>query len=64
MPVGLEVYSEYMTLTNDQGTRSFICLPVEDRTDALGDITTCVSSVLQEFRQPAYYEVCHEWYDV
>ena len=53
----LEVYSEYYILNNDNLTRSFVCLPVEDRSGMLTKLVSVVDSVMKSFNRPEYYQV-------
>jgi hypothetical protein len=53
----LPVYREYYVLSNDNASRGFICLPVEDRAKQLGRLIPVIDEVLRSFNQPAYYEV-------
>lgn len=57
LPLDFEVYAEYTILHNDDKSRSFITIPIEDRVKALAAIvTTGVDVALSEMRQPLYYE--------
>ena len=53
----LEVYSEYYILNNDNLTRSFVCLPVEDRSGMLTKLVSVLDSVMKSFNRPEYYQV-------
>jgi hypothetical protein len=53
----LEVYREYYILNNDNSTRSFVCLPIEDRSGLIAKLIETVDTVMRNFRLPEYYEV-------
>lgn len=56
LPITCEVYAEYVVLTNDTKTRSFVSIPLEDRLKALETVvTTGIDVALKEMRQPLYY---------
>lgn len=53
----LEVYREYYILNNECRSRSFVCLPTEDRTGILLKLVRAVDTVMKSFRREEYYKV-------
>ena len=54
--VPLRIDSKHFTLSNDDASRRFLCIPVHDATGGLRRLTDATSATLTRFRQPAYYE--------
>ena len=55
--LNLEVYREFYVLNNESKTRSFVCLPVEDRTGTLSKLVGAVDTVMKNFQRAEYYQV-------
>lgn len=54
--LNLEVYREFYILNNESKTRSYVCLPIEDRAGTLLKLVGAVDSVLRSFRRAEYYQ--------
>jgi hypothetical protein len=52
-----QVFSEYQLLINDNGTRLFIALPLDDPANNIRKLVQAADGVLSKFGQPAYYQV-------
>ena len=58
-PFLFELFPEYYILSNDDASRYFICLPIEDRVLSLAGIVNKVNRTMENFRQPLYYDVSY-----
>jgi hypothetical protein len=56
-PLLFQVIPEYYILHNDNISRAFLCLPVNDISNIIPKIINKVDSVLVSFRQSKYYDV-------
>lgn len=57
LPIALEIYAEYIILSNESRSRSFICIPIEDRLKSLEAVVTRgVNVAVADMRQPLYHE--------
>ena len=52
-----QIFSEYQLLINDNGTRLFVALPLDDPTNSIHKLVQAADGVLHKFSQPPYYEV-------
>lgn len=51
------VSDDLSLLVNDEGTRSFLALKVDQGTPKLHKLVESVDDVLRKYRQPVYYQV-------
>ena len=52
----LSIYPEYTILSNEDSTKSFLCIPIDDGDGSLKKLVDCVDSALGDFGQPRYFE--------